>query len=236
MDFTAPDWEAEARRLRQQVEELKSQGPVYSRVQASPGAIVCRSSPVGAGTSFKAKSLWRGSAFQRASTRRVALHETFGTEGCVGDRGPISGGGVEPTLGHRGSETADTVRGCVYGGEFGEVRVLQGRSRREEARYGMRASRIGEASHPGPRSGARGSLQRRRSRSRGAPEDVLDALQFDLTQFDSDSNGQGNGRQSAAGQVQSVDGSCMFQCPSGTCKNARGQWAHKEMCHLTTSL
>ena len=30
------------------------------------------------------------------------------------------------------------------------MKVLHGRSKREEARYGLRASRVGEASHPGP--------------------------------------------------------------------------------------
>ena len=80
----------------------------------------------------------------------------------------------------------------------------------------MRASRIGEASHPGPRSDTRRSFQRQRSRSRGVPEDVFDSLQFDLTQDDSDSNVQVNrrrrsplhlqqvlrGRQAAGGQSQ----------------------------------
>ena len=49
-----------------------------------------------------------------------------------------------------------------------------------EARCGMRASRVGEASHPGPRSDTHHSSQRQRLRR--VLEDVLDALQFDLTQ------------------------------------------------------
>ena len=186
-----------------------------------PHAVVCRSSPVGGGTSFKAKGLRRGGTFNRVSTRRVVVPETFGTQGCVGDRGSISGGGVESTLGHRGRENADFVRGRFHGGEFSEVRVLHGRSRREEARYGMRASTVGEASHPGPRSDTRRSSQRQRSRSRGVPEDVLDALQFDLTQDDSDSNVQVNQRRhsptphstrfGSSWPEPNVNGPCLFK-------------------------
>ena len=161
-----------------------------TRVQPSPSIHPVQSSVEAAQLvqkrRFKAESLWRGSAFQRASIRRVALHEIVGLRGAlvIGD----------PSLVAELSQLS--VRDCVHGGEFGEVRVLQGRSRREEASCEIRASRTCEASHPGPRSGARGSLQRRRSRS------LLDALQFDLTQYDSSSNCQGNGRQSATGQSQ----------------------------------
>ena len=45
-------------------------------------AVVCRSNPVGGGTSFKVQGLRRGGAFNRASTRRV-VYQTFGTQGCV---------------------------------------------------------------------------------------------------------------------------------------------------------
>ena len=100
--------------------------------------------------------------------------EAFGTQGRFGDRRCISGGGVEPTLGHRGCENADIVRDRFHGGKFGEVRFLQGMSRREEAQYGLRASSVGEARHPGPPG-------RQRS-NQGVPEDVLEALQYDLTQ------------------------------------------------------
>ena len=51
-------------------------------VQPSPSipscAVVCRSSPVGAGTSFKAKSLWRGSAFaQWLCTKHLELRDAL---------------------------------------------------------------------------------------------------------------------------------------------------------------
>ena len=72
------------------------------------------------------------------------MYETFGAQGCVGDRGSISGGGVESTLGHRGLENANFVRGRFHGGEFSEVKVLHGRSKREEAWFGLRASKVGE--------------------------------------------------------------------------------------------
>ena len=128
------------------------------------------------------------------------MHETFGTQGCVGDRGSISGGGVESTLGHGGRENANFVGSCVYGGEFSEVRVLHGRSRREEARYGMRASRLAKLvtqvlvqTHAAVLS-VKGS--------RRIPEDVLDALQFDLTQDDSDSNAQVNQRRHSPLHIQ----------------------------------
>ena len=74
------------------------------------------------------------------------------------------------------------------------MRVLQGGSR-EEARNGML---VGEASHPGLRSGARVVA----GRAAEVLERCVGVLDFDLTQYDSDSNGQGNGRQSAAGQSQ----------------------------------
>ena len=55
----------------------------------------------------------------------------------------------------------------------------KGRSMREEAQYGLRASGVGEASHPGPPSAPS---------QQSVPEDVLDAMQYDLTRDDSDSN------------------------------------------------
>ena len=64
----------------------------------------------------------------------------------------------------------------------------------------MRASRVGEASHPGPRSDTHRSSQHQRSRR--VPEDVLDALQFDLTQDDSDSNAQVNQRRHSPPHIQ----------------------------------
>ena len=64
----------------------------------------------------------------------------------------------------RGCENANTVRCRFHGGKFGEVRFLQGTTRREEAQYGLRALRVGEASHPGPPG-------RHRS-NQGVPDDV----------------------------------------------------------------
>ena len=106
-------------------------------VQSSPSVphrtVICRSSPDGAETSRQAKSLRGGGAFTRANTRRVVVHQASGTQRRFGDRGCIRGGGVEPTLGHRGCEIADIVRGRFHGGKFGEVRFLQGRSRRKRS-------------------------------------------------------------------------------------------------------
>ena len=67
-----------------------------------------------AGASIHVTSLRRGGAFNQASTRGVVVYETFGTEGCIGDRGSISGGGVESTLGHRtGASKMQTLSGAV---------------------------------------------------------------------------------------------------------------------------
>ena len=49
------------------------------------------------------------------------------------------------------------------------------RSMRSHSRYGLRATRVGEAQHPGPN----------RSRSRTRPEDLLQSVEFDLTKRDS---------------------------------------------------
>ena len=189
-----PDWEAEDRRLRQQVKELQCQKPLYSRVQASHPV---QSSVEAAQMVQERAAKPRACAEEvfSASTRRVVVYEASGTHGRFGDWRCISGGGVELTLGHRCCENADIVRGRFHGGKFGEVRILQGKSRREEAQYGLRASRVDEASHPGPPG-------RQRS-NQGVPEDVLDALQYDLTQDDSDSSQPGlQGRQAASVQSQ----------------------------------
>ena len=61
---------------------------------------------------------------------------------------------------------------------------LNGRTVREGARYAMRALRVGEAAHPGPQS----AMTRRRGRPRRqnhVPEDVLNALELDLSRDDS---------------------------------------------------
>ena len=110
----------------------------------------------------------------RFEVKHLELRDAFGDLRC------ISGGGVEPTLGHRGCENADIVRCLFHGGKFGEVRFLQGK--REEAQYVLRASRVGEASHPKPPG--------RHKSNQGCPDDVFDALQNDLTQDDSDSRHQ----------------------------------------------
>ena len=130
--------------------------------------------------------------------RQLDVHRTAACEGdgggCIpsklvkhlelrdafGDRRCISGGGVEPTLGNRSCENADIVRARFHGGKFGEVRFLQGRSRREEAQYGLRAWRVGEACHPSPPG--------RHTSNQGVPDDVFDTLQHDFTQDDSDSS------------------------------------------------
>ena len=121
----------------------------------------------------------RGSAFNRASSRRVVVCEASGTQGCSRDWGSFSGGGVESTFGSWDSKDADIVWSCVHGGQFREVSSQNGRSKREEAQCGLQASRVGEACHPGPPTA---------HSQHSVPEEVLDALQFDLSRDDSDSN------------------------------------------------
>ena len=82
-----------------------------------------------------------------------------------------------------GLENANfVVRGRFHGGEFSEVKVLHGRSKREEAWYGCE-----------PRGLAKPVTQVHRQNAR-VPEDVLDALQYDLTQDHLDLNAQVNQR------------------------------------------
>ena len=158
----------------QTVAELQCQKPLCSRVQASHPV----QSSVEAVQMVQERAAKRRTCAEEVPSTEQALAEWLsGTQGCSGDWGSFSGGGVESTSGRWGSEDADTVWGCVHGGQFREISFLKGRSMREEAQHGLRASRVGEASHPGPPLA---------HSQQTVPADVLDAL-YDLSRDDSDS-------------------------------------------------
>ena len=84
------------------------------------------------------------------------------------------------------SQNGDTDRQCR--GEFAfesvqpTLKLMGFKSARVQARYGMRGVRVGEASHPGP-PGDSATL----STAIDSPTRIEHALEFDLTQRDSDS-------------------------------------------------
>ena len=154
--------------------------------------------PVGGGTSFKSKGL-----------RRCLQPRKHSQSGCVRNiwnSGMRWRSGIHQWWRSWVISLPHWLRKCkLCPGPFPWWRIQWSENsawevQEEEARYGVRASRVGEASHPGPRSDTHRSSQHQRSRR--VPEDVLDALQFDLTQDDSDSNAQVNQRRHSPPHIQ----------------------------------
>ena len=117
------DWEAEAKVLRQQIVELEGQRKslVLSRV-----------------TRRQTTSLWRRSSIVSPTPLGVVVCEASGVERRSGNGRPIDCCG------------AHSAFGCRWCQDAGDVRCnMTKNGKREMARYGMRACRVGEASHQG---------------------------------------------------------------------------------------